>query len=131
MIDRKPASEYMEEARKAIGKLDDFNERNHISGKAFSSMIIIFLIIILCFVYLWQLRHPKEEAPAPTVYEQTQEEAPVEEAAPAEEVPAEVSEETAGEEASSAEETSSEESGEASEEENSGEEEASGEEASE
>ena len=96
MIDKKPASEYMEEVRKAIGKLDEFNEKNHISGKAFSSMIIIFLIIILCFVYLWQLKHPKAETPEPAVIEQTQEAAPAEEPAPAEEAPAE---ETPAEEA--------------------------------
>ena len=95
MIDKKPASEYMEEVRKAIGKLDEFNEKNHISGKAFSSMIIIFLIIILCFVYLWQLKHPKAETPEPTVIEQTQEAAPAEETAPAEEAPAEAPEEPA------------------------------------
>ena len=90
MIDKRPASEYMEDAKKAITKLDDFNESHHISGKAFSSMIIVVLIIILCGVYIWQMKHPKAPEEA-VVTEQTQETPASEETqpqTPADEAPA-------------------------------------------
>ena len=103
MVDKRPAGEYMEDVKKAINKLDAFNERHHISGKAFSSFFIIILIIILCGIYVWQRKHPKEDVtPAPVVQttesaEETGEGAEAQEPAP---------EEAAAEEASSEESAS-------------------------
>lgn len=65
MIDRKPAGEWNKFFKKPADSAGDFEDSIGISNKAKVYMVIILLIIILCIVYVMQLRSARNRGNTP------------------------------------------------------------------
>lgn len=64
MIDRKPAGEGNGFWKKTSDKVGDFQDQSGISSKAMVYLVIVALIIVLCIVYVGQLRKSRGGSPA-------------------------------------------------------------------